>query len=116
MPARHALPLTPSKSVRPLPRPSYKQSAPVSPLFPALAKSVQPSHFKDFSFPLFSYNYGLFAKNTRVGGAALRLLKDRTPYLSSLFRSRLSREVCFPPVTSHESPACHDRERGGTCC
>src|SRR6266581_7393104 len=60
MPARHALPLTPSKSVRPLPRPSYKQSAPVSPLFPALAKSVQPSHFKDFSFPLFSYTYRLF--------------------------------------------------------
>src|SRR6266581_3616558 len=60
MPARHALPLTPSESVRPLSRPSYKQSAPVSPLFSALAKSVQPSHFKDFSSPLFSYTYRLF--------------------------------------------------------
>ncbi len=60
MPARHAVPLTPSKSVRPLPRPSYRQSAPVSPLFSALAKSVQPSHFKGFSSPLFSYTYRLF--------------------------------------------------------
>src|SRR5712692_4957677 len=60
MPARHAVPLTPSKSVRPLPRPSYRQSAPVSPLFSVFAKSVQPSHFKDFSFSLFSYTYGLF--------------------------------------------------------
>ncbi len=129
MPARHAVPLTPSKSVRPLPRPSYRQSAPVTPLFSALAKSVQPSHFKGFRFPLFSYTYRLFCTCQKLnpflftqfrtlcqkhpgGGWALRHLKDRTPYLPSLSQSRLGREVCFPPVTSHESPACHQRERG----
>src|SRR6266700_7968623 len=77
MPARHAVPLTPSKSVRPLSRPSSKQSAPVSPLFSALAKSVQPSHFKGFSFSLFSYTYGLFCTCQKLN--PFLLMQFRTP-------------------------------------
>src|SRR6266699_3564107 len=80
MPARHAVPLTPSKSVRPLPRPSYRQSAPVTPLFSALAKSVQPSHFKGFRFPLFSYTFLL-----------LSTCPTLIPFLFTQFRSLCQR-------------------------
>src|SRR6266700_6882737 len=138
MPARHAVPLTPSKSVRPLSRPSSKQSAPVSPLFSALAKSVQPSHFKGFSFSLFSYTYGLFCtcqklnpfllmqfrtlcqKHPGGGWGASALEGSDSLSLFTVSVATRPRGVFSSshqsPLTSHESPACHDRERGGTCC
>src|SRR6266571_7042790 len=129
MPARHVLPLTPSESVRPLSRPFYKQSAPVSPLFSALAKSVQPSHFKDFSSPLFSYTYGLFCtcqklnpflftqfrtlcqKHPGGGWGASALEGSDSLFLFTVSLATRPRGV-FSSVTSRESPACHKRERG----
>src|SRR6266478_4126987 len=109
MPARHALPLTLLRSSRPPQLSSRPQLALLTPLAATLMDSPASVANKRLTAGL-SPLAATLTKNT--GG----LLKDRTPYLSSLSRSRLGREVCFPPVTSRESPVCPERERGGTCC
>src|SRR5436309_11644709 len=60
MASRHAVLLTPSESLGPAQLLSYKQEAPVSPLFAALAKSVHLVDTTPLSRPLFSYTCALF--------------------------------------------------------
>jgi hypothetical protein len=60
MGARKVVLLTPSKSVNRPPLLSYKQTAPVTPLFATLTKSAYLYHSAAFSRPLFSCSYALF--------------------------------------------------------
>lgn len=53
----HALPSAPGPS---LPLPSYKHSAPLTPLFATLTKSVYLIDSTPLTRPLFSYSYALF--------------------------------------------------------
>src|SRR3989475_4270547 len=116
------IPQCPANHARPSRAPSnpLKIFPPASVIFSPTARAPNSFSCNTYGFPRKCCKqkaYGRsksFSCNTykKHGG----LLKDRTLYLSSLSRLRLGQEVRFPPVTSHESPACHERERGGTCC
>src|SRR5438552_14217326 len=119
MGAHQAVLLTSSKSVHLRRRVLSLRIAPVSPLFSALAKSAQPSHSTQLSFPLFSCTYelfctgekatpfplcasALFAKNTQGGGG---------PCLTIISLSEPRAALIFPipplcPLCSRWHPCC----------
>src|SRR2546430_11166477 len=82
MGAHQAVLLTSSQSVHLRRRVLSLRIAPVSPLFSALAKSAQPSHSTQLSFPLFSCTYELFCtgeKATPFPLCASALFAKNTP-------------------------------------
>jgi hypothetical protein len=95
MRARQAVLLTPSKSSYPCPLLSYKQIAPVSPLFATLTKSAYLYHSTAFSRPLFSYSYALFCIHQKLNSFLFMRFRTLSPKQGGVgwrasFPSRLS--------------------------
>ena len=107
MGAHQAVLLTSSKSVHLRRRVLSLRIAPVSPLFSALAKSAQPSHSTQFSFPLFSCTYELFCTGEKLN--SFLFMRFRTLYQKhpgwgwALFDHHFSKRASRPADIPHSS-------------